>query len=130
MGAVEALFDKFDHFLKDKGYQTMGGQIIDVTIVSAAQQHNNYDENDKLKNGETPTEWKPAKRRQKDRDARWTQKHNRSYFGYKNHVTIDWRYKFIRRYAVSDTSIHDSQKLNDFLDMENASADIWADSAY
>ncbi|MFM8646187.1 MAG: IS5 family transposase [Methylocystis sp.] len=129
-GAVEALFDKFDHFLRDKGYQAMGGQIIDATIVSAPQQHNNHDENDTLKNGETPTDWKPAKIRQKDRDARWTQKHNRSYFGYKNHVNVDRRHKFIRRYAVSDASVHDSQKLNDVLDMENTSADIWADSAY
>ena len=32
---------------------------------------------------------KPAKNRRKDKDARWTKKHERSYFGYKNH--IGWR---------------------------------------
>jgi hypothetical protein len=30
-----------------------------------------------------PADWKPAKRRQKDMDARWTKQHGRSYFGYK-----------------------------------------------
>ena len=28
-----------------------------------------------------PIDWKPAKRRQKDMDARWTKKHGKSYFG-------------------------------------------------
>jgi hypothetical protein len=27
------------------------------------------------------THWAPAKRRQKDPDARWTKKHGKSYFG-------------------------------------------------
>jgi hypothetical protein len=43
--------------------------------------------------------WKPAKLRQKDRDARWTKKHGRSFFGYKNHVNADAKHKLIRHYA-------------------------------
>jgi IS5 family transposase len=49
-----------------------------------------------------------AKNRQKDKDARWTKKHERSYFGYKNHIGVDRRHKFVRRYVVSDASVHDS----------------------
>ena len=30
-------------------------------------------------------EKQPAKRRQKDTDARWTKKHGKSHYGYKNH---------------------------------------------
>ena len=39
--------------------------------------------------------------RQKDRDARWTKKHGRSFFGYKNHVNADAKHKLIRHYAVT-----------------------------
>ena len=66
-GAVEELFDLFDGFLKDKGYLAMGGQIIDATIVSAPKQHNSREDNETIKEGETPEDWKskPAKDRQK-----------------------------------------------------------------
>ena len=129
-GAVEELFDQFDRFLKAKGYLAMGGQIIDATIVSAPRQHNSRDDNDTIKAGGTPRDWKPAKKRQKDREARWTKKHGRSYFGYKNHVNVDRQHKFVRRYTVSDASVHDSQKLDDVLDASNTASDVWADSAY
>src|SRR5712671_2711408 len=97
-GAVEELFDLFDGFLKNKGYLAMGGQIIDATIVSAPKQHNSVtrtfgsrEDNEAIKEGETPEDWKskPAKNHQKDKDARWTKKHDRSYFGYKNHIGVD-----------------------------------------
>src|ERR1700730_4122322 len=131
-GAVEELFDLFDAFLKDKGYLAMGGQIIDATIVSAPKQHNSGEENETIKEGETPEDWKskPDKNRQKDKDARWTKKHERSYFGYKNHIGVDRRHKFVRRYVVSDASVHDSQKFEDVLDASNTASDVWADSAY
>src|ERR1700694_4652136 len=57
--------------------------------------------------------------RQKDKDARWTKKHERSYFGYKNHIGVDRRHKFVRRYVVSDASVHDSQKFEEVLDTSN-----------
>jgi hypothetical protein len=31
--------------------------------------------------------------RQKDKDARWTKKHGKSFYGYKNHVNADARHK-------------------------------------
>src|SRR3977135_2361704 len=131
-GAVEELFDLFDAHLKDKCSLAMGGQIIDATIVSAPNQHNSREENEAIKEGKTPEDWKstPAKNRQKDNDARWTKKHERSYYGYKNHIGVDRRHKFVRRYVVSDASVHDSQKLEDILDTSNTASDVWADSAY
>jgi transposase, IS5 family len=130
--AVEELFGLFDAYLKDKGYLAMGGQIIDATIVAAPKQHNSREENEAIKEGKTPEDWKqkPAKNRQKDKDARWTKKHERSYFGYKNHIGVDRRHKLVRRYGVSDASVHDSQKLEDILDTSNTASDVWADSAY
>ena len=78
------------------------------------------------------SEWKrkPAKVRQKDRDARWTKKHGRSFFGYKNHVNADAKHKLIRHYAVTDAAVHDSQELDGLLDKGNTCNDVFADSAY
>jgi hypothetical protein len=68
--------------------------------------------------------------RQKDRDARWTKKHGRSFFGYKNHVNADTKHKLIRHYAVTHAAVHDSQELVGLLDMGNTCNDVFADSAY
>ena len=99
---------------------------------AGAAQRNSRDENDQVKTGATPEDWKkrPSKNRQKDKDARWTKKHGRSYFGYKNHVNADARHKLIRDYTVSDASEHDSQKFDELLSRDNTSKDVYADSAY
>jgi transposase, IS5 family len=131
-GLIERLFDRFDRHLAAQGYIARGGQIVDATIVPVPKQRNSRDENDAVKGGRTPSEWekKPAKLRQKDRDARWTKKHGRSFFGYKNHVNADARYKLIRRYEVTDAAVHDSQALDALLTGDNTSADVFGDSAY
>lgn len=132
VGVIDALFADFDDYLKDHGYLAMGGQIIDASIVSVPTQHNSRDENTTIKAGETPEDWacKPAKRCQKDVDARWTKKHGKSHYGYKNHINVDRRHKLVRRYHVTDASVHDSQVIEAILDANNTASDVWADSAY
>jgi IS5 family transposase len=39
-------------------------------------------------------------------------------------------YGFIRRYCVTDASVHDSQALGSVLDPDNSGDEVWADSAY
>ena len=131
-GLIDKLFERFSQHLQAKGYLARGGQIIDATIVSAPKQRNSGDENDKVKTGQTPEDWEnnPAKNRQKDKDARWTKKHGRSYYGYKNHVGVDKAHKIIRKWTATDASPHDSQHLDDILDDANTAKDVWADSAY
>src|ERR1700704_313463 len=131
-GAVEKLFERFDQHLAAQGYMARGGQMVDATIVPVPKQRNSRDENETVKTGETPVAWEkePAKLRQKDRDARWTKKHGKSFFGYKNHVNADAKHKLIRRYEVSDAAVHDSQALDALLTKGNTSTDVFADSAY
>jgi hypothetical protein len=71
---VENLFARFDRQLTKAGYLAMGGQIVDATIVAAPKQRNTDAEKADIKVGNVPDAWKdkPAKLRQKDRDARWT----------------------------------------------------------
>ena len=131
-GLIEKLFALFGQHLQARGYIARGGQIIDASIVAAPRQRNTREENEAIKAGETPPGWaeKPAKNAQKDKDARWTKKHGKSFYGYKNHIGVDRTHKLIRRYASTEASVHDSQKLDDVLDKSNTGRDVWADSAY
>jgi transposase, IS5 family len=115
-----------------KGYIARGGQMVDATIVPVPKQRNSREENEAVKAGKTPKEWQknPAKNQQKDKDARWTKKHGKSFYGYKNHVNADAKHKLIRHYEVTDASVHDSRKFYGLLNKANTSADVYADSAY
>jgi IS5 family transposase len=130
--AAADLFADFDTYLRQAGYLAMGGQIVDATLVPVPRNHNTREENDPIKAGETPKDWDkhPEKQRQKDRDARWTKKNGRSYYGYKNHISVDRRHKFVRRYTVTNAARHDSQEMDAVLDKTNTSSEVWADSAY
>lgn len=129
-GIVGELFQRFDSFLRDNGFQAKKGQIIDASIVNVPKQRNRRDENKKIKNGEVPDDWSPAKKNQKDVDARWTKKNGKSFFGYKNHICVDAKHKLIRDYAVTNAAVHDSHVFEELLDEDNGSRDVWADSAY
>lgn len=63
--------------LEQKGITAKKGTLIDTTIVNAPIQRNKRDENEIIKKGEVPEEWKEksAKIAQKDVDARWGSKH-------------------------------------------------------
>jgi IS5 family transposase len=131
-GLIKPLFERFDTDLIEQGYAARGGQIVDATLIPVPKQHNRDDENQQIKQGKIPPSWqdKPHKRAQKDTDARWTKKGGKSYFGYKDHIGIDAEHGLIRRYAVTDAAVHDSQVLGQLLDADNQSDMIWADSAY
>ncbi|MFU0508049.1 transposase, partial [Pseudaminobacter sp. NGMCC 1.201702] len=123
--AVENLFARFDKHLTRAGYLAMGGQIVDATIVAAPKQRNTDAEKADIKAGKIPEEWKdkPAKLRQKDRDARWTVKFSKAKaaedgkpqprdiaipaFGYKNHASIDRRHGLIRGWNVTSAAAYD-----------------------
>jgi IS5 family transposase len=129
---MDVLFEQFESFLRQAGYAAKGGQIIDATLIPVPIQRNSRDENKQIKQGEIPEDWieQPHKLAQKDTDARWTKKNGKSYFGYKDHINIDVEYGFIRRYSITDASVHDSQALGSVLDPDNGGEEIWADSAY
>ena len=131
-GAVEKLFARFDRHLEEQGLMASGGQIIDASIIPVLRQRNSHKDNKKIKAGETPEKWKkePAKLRQKDVDARWVVKNEQYHYGYKNHVNTDKTNKLIRRYHVTDASVHDSRAFDEVFDSKNTAKDAWADAAY
>ena len=134
LALMEALFEQFGEQLQGLGYRARKGQLVDASLVPAPVQRNTREENATLKAGEVPADWEAEdaqhKRRQKDVDARWTKKHGKNHYGYKNHVNVDHKNKLVRAFAVSPANVHDSQLLDTLLDADNTSKAVWADSAY
>jgi transposase, IS5 family len=146
-GLIDALFQRFDAVLREAGFLAMGGQIIDATIVAAPRQRNTAAEKQEIKAGRVPVAWqrRPAKLRQKDRDARWTVKYTKAKpredgaqlvdfaipaFGYKNHLSIDRTHGLIRRWIATDAARYDGAQLPVLTDKTNTAAAVWADTAY
>jgi IS5 family transposase len=148
-GAIQALFNRFDAALRASGYIAMGGQIVDASLIAAPKQRNSEDEKNDLKEGRIPEDWKakPAKLRQKDRDARWTVKFSKAKerpdgskppvdiaiptFGYQNHISIDRRFGFIRKWQATDAAAYEGARLREgLLDKTNTAGSVWADTAY
>ena len=134
-GIVEELFDRFDSFLRARGYEaSLGGQIVDASIVEVPRQRNRKEEDARIKAGEVPeggprvllTGW-----RQKDLDARWTKKGGVSYYGYTaNHVSRTAGTSWYDATRWTEASVHDSQMIGEILDPDNTAAKVWADKAY
>ncbi len=131
-GVVDTLFAQFDTYLAGQGLQARGGQLIAASLIPVPTQRNTREENPTVKAGDCPVDWtaQPAKRRQKDTAARWPLKRGVSHYGYKNHLNVDKQHTLIRRYAVTDAAVHDSQVLEEVLLPKTAGRDVWADAAY
>jgi IS5 family transposase len=148
-GAIGSLFERFDAMLRQSGYIAMSGQIVDASLIAAPRQRNTNEEKKAIKQGRIPDEWqdKPAKLRQKDRDARWTVKFTKAkprqdgstppvdlaipVFGYQNHVSIDRGFGFIRKWSATDAAAYEGRRLREgLLDKTNTASGVWADTAY
>lgn len=53
-----------------------------------------------------------------------------TYYGYKNHISIDRKHKLIRHFEVTPASVSDNAVFEVLIAPSNSSADLWADSAY
>jgi len=132
LGLVADLFALFLKELERLGMVIHEGKIVDASFVEVPKQRNSREENAVIKKGNVPEGWEdtPSKLAQKDLDARWTQKNDISYFGYKNHTKCDQKSKLITGYLVTDASVHDSQATLDLLDAGDEGQLLYADSAY
>lgn len=129
-GVIDQLFVQLTERLRKAGLIVNEGKIIDAQIVSAPIQRNSRSDNSQIKNDEIPGHWSGNKRRQKDTDARWTKKHGRKYFGYKNHIKVDIKSKLIETFETSSANAHDSLFLEGLLDETDKGQRLYADSAY
>lgn len=130
---IDTLFYRFTRQLEDAGLITRTGSIVDASFVDVPRQRNTHEENETIKQGDTPEDWqkegKEHKKAQKDVDARWTKKNDETHFGYKNHVKADKDSKLIVKYEVTSAEVHDSQALQELVEKKKDKV-LYADSAY
>jgi len=129
---IHEIFSLFSEKLQNAALILNDGAIIDASIVQVPKQRNTREENKQVREGITPEEWKnnPNKLEQKDLDADWTKKNNKTYFGYKNHISADNGSKLITFYRITQASVHDSQMMEDLLAGNESGQPVFADSAY
>lgn len=125
-----AIFEAVSQQLHQHGYIPRGGQIVDASIVQAPITQANSQEREALNQGQAPQGWSAKKLRHTDRDARWTKKHGKAFYGYKLHANTDGRYKLIRKVKVTAANVDDGQTLRHVLDNVNTSARLMADRGY
>jgi len=132
-GLSEGLFELFHSYLEQNGMILNEGKMVDASFTITPRQRNTREENRMIKAGKGDELWNdhPHKKRHKDIDARWTKKNGETFYGYKDHVKVDAKSKFIDKYTVTDASVHDSQPLDELLEEEkDQNQDFHADSAY
>lgn len=147
---LDKLFARLNDAITKAGYLPMGGQIVDASLIAAPKQRNTDDERAAIKEGKSAAEiWpdEPNKVAQKDTNARWTVKQSKApapgpdgktlpaisipVFGYKDHIGIDRRFRFIRTQKITDAAAHDGARLREgLIDPQNTASDVWADTAY
>ena len=129
---IKPLFDTYGAILEKQGVVTKAGTIVDASFVEVPRQRNTREENEMIKQGQTPPGWEnqPHKLKQKDLDARWTKKNHETFYGYKNHIRADADSALITDYTVTDAAVHDSQALPELIGPHNKDENLFADSAY
>ena len=129
-GADRELFKFFARKMEELGVITRTGSLVDASFVDVPRQHNSREENKKIKDGEGDDLWADDvhKSRQKDKDARWTKKNDKTHFGFKDHIKVDRDSKMIVDYAVTHAAVHDSQEVVGLIDGKDR--ELHADSAY
>ena len=142
-GIENDLFSRFDMFLRKQGYETKKGVICDASFVEVPVQRITQKESIQLSAGVSPEAWtqketdsektiqrKKHRAAQRDTDAKWTTKNNRSFFGFKNHVLVDSETKLIHAFEVTPASVHDSKMTDKLLEKVKRGQIFYADSAY
>ena len=125
-----AIFESLSLQLQQHGFIPRGGQIVDASIVQAPITQANAREREALNKGEAPEGWSKKRLAHTDRDARWTIKHGKAYYGYKLQGNVDARYKLIRQMKITAANADDRQQLPDVLQVANTRKRLLADRGY
>ena len=129
---IRKLFDRFSVEINKAGFSAKKGSMIDASFIESPRQHFTKSDKEYVNKDEIPPDWSKEKAAQKDLDAKWTKKGDRSYYGYKDHVVADAKNKIIRDYEVTSAEVHDSRELSGLLPSckENSNKDVFGDSAF
>jgi IS5 family transposase len=113
-GLHEELLGLFNTQLEARGYLVKRVTLVDATIVESSRKRPDAHA---ARTGQAP-----------DTDARYTRKYNRSYYGYKAHVSSDGEHQLVRTAVISSANANDADLLPRVAPPEAGS--LYADKAY
>lgn len=90
---AQDLFEEVNRQLESKGLMIKKGTLVDASVIEADAKRPSMSQGDVS---------------MVDPDATFTQKHGKTYFGYKMHIGVDQGSGLIRRLLTTTASIHDS----------------------
>jgi IS5 family transposase len=106
IGLDKILFERFNKQLEENGLIVGKGTIVDATIKQAQA--------------------RPTSNR--DKDADFTKKRGKTYYGYKGHIAIDEDSQIIKRLEFTKASVHDSKEFDNLIDYTEEA--VFADKGY
>jgi transposase, IS5 family len=124
-GLSERLLEEVNRQLDAHGLMLRQGTLIDASIIAADAAPRHQDRGPGVGGPGAKTLGTFSKA---DRDAAWTVKHKRAYFGYKAHIAVDRGSGLIRKAILTPANVHDSTPA-DALIMGDEAA-VYADKAY
>jgi len=107
LGLDKILFNEFNKQLKKLNLIMGKGTIVDATIKQAQA---------------TPTS-------KRDKDADFTKKREKTYYGYKRHIAIDEDSELIKAVEYTSASIHDSSQFEQLINYTQEKS-VFADKGY
>jgi len=116
---LDKIFDRIIEMLEERNLILRKGTIVDASIIRAARRPTKKEGAGNQKKQESP---------QQDKDAQFTKRGNKSYYGYKGHIGIDQGSGIIRRAIFTPANIHDSKELENLITGDERS--VFADKAY
>ena len=112
-GLSEALFEEVNRQLDERGLFVKQGVLLDASIIEAQ--------------GAKPA-YGSASDDAADKDARWTRKGGKSYYGYKAHIGVDRGSRLIRRNRLTPASLNDTECADGLI--PDDVREVYADMAY
>lgn len=112
-GLDRRLFEEIERRLEGRGLLVKQGTLMDATLVEAA-----------VKKPPSPAGSKSLT----DRDADWTRKGGKTWFGYKAHIAVDQGTGLIRRVELTSAKINDSLVADRLVCGDERA--VYADKAY
>ena len=124
-----ALLQGVDEQLHRHGYIARGGQVIDVTLVSAPRQRIGLEDRQKLNEGESP-DWSTAKASSKGRRCHAHQEARQELLWLQAQCeSVDSKHGFIRGVATGTASEHQGHHFDEVLDTDHTGRQVRADKA-
>ena len=129
----QLLFAKASEYIQELNIVKESDSLgVDSSFTLVPIQRNTREENKLIKEGYGETLWNdnPAKKRQKDIEAAWTQKGGQRYFGYKLHAAVCLVSKLIKSVVTTPACVHDSQVISPLITDSDAGKYLYSKPAY